>query len=73
MKGKFLGFDFCLFMPCGCLNFSLFENLPGFFLGVEFAQVPDQFDDAHAHEGGNEGDNDDQPRVGSIARLLGED
>ena len=38
------------------LDFGLFEDLLGFFFGVALAQIAQQLDDAHAHDGGNDRD-----------------
>ena len=69
-SASLLGLDLGFLVAGGGLDFGLFEDLAGFFLGVALAQVADQLDDAHAHEGGNEGDDDDQP--GLVPRPVAE-
>lgn len=64
-EGQFLGFDFGFLVSGGGLNFGLFDDLPGFFLGIVLAEVADQFDDAHTHAGGDEGDENNHPGIGT--------
>ena len=55
-KGQLFGLDFGFLVAGGGLDFRFFENLAGFLFGVVLSQVAEQFDDAHAHERGNQRD-----------------
>ena len=67
-KSQLLGLDFGFLVAGGGLNFRLFEDLVGFLFRVVLAQVAEQLDDAHAHERGDQRDDNDQPRIGAGVR-----
>ncbi len=59
----FLGFNLGFFVPGGRLDFGFFKDLAGFLFGIVLAQITDELDDGHSHQGGTNGDQNNRPRT----------